>query len=439
MGCKQSIDSDTEMGIGSSHEQIQQNHHNVDNTIYVIGNNYTGALALNHRDTVKELTNWSINNPNINITNIYCGHSHIVYHGVRKKSNKKAVYWTAGSNVDGECCLGNWTGYIVKCQRIKHNIFEINKAFVSKNSLSVFWLSNSNEIYGNGFNQFYQLGIKSDKTSKNKPHKIEQLTNKNIIDIKSSYDYSVALTMNPTVVLKHWIKSIDFIIPDAVKDLIMQFCEINMLYMSINIDKGIWTTFTELENKNICAIECGEYHSLFLESNGQLWAYGSNEFGQLGVDNNNSRRDGSPVEIKWFQENKIKIKDIKCGRHHNLVIDDNDNIYSFGGNYNGQCGVGTHDNFYMPKKVESLMDFKIVAFDCGDLHSYALTDDGKHYMWGSNRFNECLVFNDKEFVLQPKCINETFLHKTNGMLIDKVYLGNQYTIIVSKTDVKKEE
>ena len=134
-------------------------------------------------------------------------------------------------------------------------------------------------------------------------------------------------------------------------------------------------------------------------------------------------------KIKFFKDNKIKIKDIECGMHHNMALDTKGNIYTWGYNTSGQCGDGTRKEITEPK----LIDFKgriVKSIKCGSNHSYAMTSDGKHWLWGSNGHNECLVFNDRKTRTKPYCINEIVKQKCQGKRIKDVFLGDNNSKLI---------
>jgi alpha-tubulin suppressor-like RCC1 family protein len=59
----------------------------------------------------------------------------------------------------------------------------------------------------------------------------------------------------------------------------------------------------------------GQVIFISLNLDTKLFAFGDNQFGQLGLGNNTSQN--SPKEVKFF--NKLKINNISCGMDHTLV------------------------------------------------------------------------------------------------------------------------
>lgn len=98
-------------------------------------------------------------------------------------------------------------------------------------------------------------------------------------------------------------------------------------------------------------IACGGSHTMAIGDNGELYTWGLNSYGQLG---NNTTID-APTPIKITLASGIKPKQIACGYNHSMVIDDEDNVYTWGRN-GGALGNSSPSNEIIPTKVE--YDFK---------------------------------------------------------------------------------
>lgn len=139
-------------------------------------------------------------------------------------------------------------------------------------------------------------------------------------------------------------------------------------------------------------------------------------------------------QIPFFVNNKIIITSLQSGGFHNLCIDTSANIYSFGGNDYGQCGVGRiAQSINEPEIIKYLSKHSIIAIKCGLKHSFAKSDDGQHFLFGHDNHNQCsLTANNAESILIPFSINTTFAEITNNkMRIKDVYLGAENTFIIA--------
>jgi hypothetical protein len=138
-----------------------------------------------------------------------------------------------------------------------------------------------------------------------------------------------------------------------------------------------------LSDLNITVIKCGAYHSLALTQSGEVYAWGSNYYGQIGCGDNFDK--SIPTKVKAL--NDIKIKMISCGFHHSMALTENGCVYSWGYNEFGQLGIGNTKNSNTPKQIE-MKDIIIDKITCGAYHSLLLTNMGVIYAFGNNFFGQ---------------------------------------------------
>ena len=95
---------------------------------------------------------------------------------------------------------------------------------------------------------------------------------------------------------------------------------------------------------NVTAIAAGGSHSLFLKSNGSLWAMGDNAYGQLGNGTyNNTNR---PVQIM-----ASNVTAIAAGYGHSLFLKSDGSLWGMGDNLHGQLGDGTYNSTNLPVQI----------------------------------------------------------------------------------------
>ncbi|XP_075662423.1 ultraviolet-B receptor UVR8 isoform X1 [Castanea sativa] len=133
-------------------------------------------------------------------------------------------------------------------------------------------------------------------------------------------------------------------------------------------------------DQSLRAISCGGAHTLFLTESGRVFATGLNDFGQLGISENKSYSLG-PVEVSGLQK---EIALISAGYYHSCAITVDGELYMWGKNSNGQLGLGKRsaEVVPLPTKVDCLDGITIKMVALGSEHSMAVTDSGEALSWG---------------------------------------------------------
>lgn len=130
-------------------------------------------------------------------------------------------------------------------------------------------------------------------------------------------------------------------------------------------------------------IEIGDNHVIMLTVEGEIFSFGDGLNGATG--NGIMTYHYKPVKVK-FQYNTISIIRISAGGRHNLAIDSNFNLYSWGSGKNGRLGHDNEKDQNYPKAIESISNSKIIFCSAGDTYSCAITQDNYLYTWGSGEF-----------------------------------------------------
>ncbi len=116
--------------------------------------------------------------------------------------------------------------------------------------------------------------------------------------------------------------------------------------------------------------------SLAIQTNGTLWSWGANQFGQLGIGSTTLQR--VPVRVgtdsNWFQ--------VEGGATHTLALKRDGSLWSWGANTAGQLGTGDSNSTTVPLRVGG--DSAWVEIRAGGFFSLARRADGTIWAWGSN-------------------------------------------------------
>lgn len=134
----------------------------------------------------------------------------------------------------------------------------------------------------------------------------------------------------------------------------------------------------------VAKIANGGYDGLALTVGGTLWAWGDDAFGQLG--------DGAfktsllPVRVKVPAGDKIVS--IGAGSEHGVALTSTGRVLTWGRGSWGQLGTGGKANRDVPVQVRVPADDKITAVSAGGGFSLALTSTGKVLAWGHNTYGQ---------------------------------------------------
>lgn len=132
---------------------------------------------------------------------------------------------------------------------------------------------------------------------------------------------------------------------------------------------------------SVATIAGGSLHSLALV-NGTVWSWGRNAFGQLGNGTNTS--SNIPVQVSF--PGGTVIRTIGGGYFCSFAIKSDGTLWAWGGNSYGQLGIGTYSDSNHPVQVSGLSNVTAVVGGTG--HSLALMNDGTVRAWGSNDWGE---------------------------------------------------
>ncbi|CAL7935973.1 unnamed protein product [Xylocopa violacea] len=148
---------------------------------------------------------------------------------------------------------------------------------------------------------------------------------------------------------------------------------------------------------------CGAFHTLVVNEWGQLFSWGSNIYGQLGLNSKNVM-ECSPHMIKTLGTSVVV--QIACGIEHALALTNNGELYSWGSNIEGQLGLGKDASYEIkPQLISALVGIPIAFIACGGYHSIAISKSGAVFGWGKNTFGQ-LGLNDTQSRRTP-CLLQT--------------------------------
>eukprot|EP00794_Sanderia_malayensis_P003524 gene3523-4025_t len=142
------------------------------------------------------------------------------------------------------------------------------------------------------------------------------------------------------------------------------------------------TLVESLSQERVIMVRCGTSHTGLVTEGGEVWMWGSNDFGQLGLGDQKQRNVPCKIPSTFWNE---LIVNISCGGRHTAVLSASGTVYSFGDGRNGQLGVRVKPDtpfLTTPSAVRIGAQMKTTQVDCGVLHTAAVSEDGDLYIWG---------------------------------------------------------
>lgn len=123
-------------------------------------------------------------------------------------------------------------------------------------------------------------------------------------------------------------------------------------------------------------LSCGGYHSCSIKTDGMLWCWGRNQYGQLGDSSVVSK--SSPVQIGGGIDWML----VSGGYNHTMAIKTDGTLWCWGENSTGAIGDNTITTKSSPVKIGTGTNWKYISGGTGI--SSAIKTDGTLWMWGYN-------------------------------------------------------
>lgn len=156
---------------------------------------------------------------------------------------------------------------------------------------------------------------------------------------------------------------------------------------------------TRLPSARILQISCGRSHSAVLMDNGTVFTFGGHYQGQCGLENLDVTFIKKLTEIPSILGN---IKQIACGFDHTLLLTSDGKVFSCGWGADGQTGLGHFKDESSFKLVEgALKDVRIKQVSTSADCCLALSVEGEVFAWGNNEYNQLAVTSDEEQLAVP--------------------------------------
>lgn len=280
---------------------------------------------------------------------------------------------------------------------------------ISSHGVFCLALNNNGEVYSFGSNMDGELGL-GDLEERYIPTVVPNL--KNIIQVSTGFSHSLVLNNKGQVY--------------SFGDNFSGKLGLTGNYDTIETEEGnilvVIPTLIKGFN-NIVKVIAGFDFSFLINDIGQVYAFGDNNYGQLGLGDKVDR------DIPTLIPNLFDIVDIATSLGGTLALDNKGNVYAFGTGSFGQLGLGHNiTNIDVPTLIPNLSN--IIAISAGFRTSLVLDDKGKAYIFGSISDNDddiyfvpYLIENlDNIIEISTNGGHQLFLNKDGEVFISGMFL-----------------
>eukprot|EP00282_Hemiselmis_andersenii_P027867 CAMPEP_0169481050 /NCGR_PEP_ID=MMETSP1042-20121227/29901_1 /TAXON_ID=464988 /ORGANISM="Hemiselmis andersenii, Strain CCMP1180" /LENGTH=1508 /DNA_ID=CAMNT_0009595757 /DNA_START=54 /DNA_END=4578 /DNA_ORIENTATION=- len=174
---------------------------------------------------------------------------------------------------------------------------------------------------------------------------------------------------------------------------------------------------------NIKDVSCSQDMSAFVTDTGRVYVCGSGELGRLGLGH--LAPAPTPMELRFFSVQQVKICSIACGIAHTLALTDDRRVYAWGDGTWGNTGISSSPEVKEPLELHSLAASETVKIEAGGFHSAAITMDGKLLTWGKNSNGQLGQGTVSVCEESPKKVESV-----GGNYVMDVSLGRNHTVIL---------
>uniref|UniRef100_A0A8C8FL72 non-specific serine/threonine protein kinase n=1 Tax=Oncorhynchus tshawytscha TaxID=74940 RepID=A0A8C8FL72_ONCTS len=141
-----------------------------------------------------------------------------------------------------------------------------------------------------------------------------------------------------------------------------------------------------LQGKAIRQVACGADFTACVTDEDQMYMFGSDYYGCIGVENEQGMEVLEPVLLDFFEERPVR--QVSCGDNHVVVLTHSGDLYSWGCGEHGRLGLDCEDDFNSPMQVEIPKGAIISSVSCGLDGTFFLTESGKVLACGNNDLNK---------------------------------------------------
>ncbi|XP_026883258.2 probable E3 ubiquitin-protein ligase HERC6 [Electrophorus electricus] len=176
------------------------------------------------------------------------------------------------------------------------------------------------------------------------------------------------------------------------------------------------------------AVACGQEHSLALCESGQVFSWGGGEEGQLGVISSVAKCT-KPELIQIPSPLPIPVVQVACGHFHSLALTKGGEVFAWGQNKYGQLGLGKAITMQAtPALVRALTGVPVTRVAAGGAHTLALALPARVFCCGANSAGQLGLKRTDEKGRFSVCA----VPALRNMAITSISCGAEHTAVLTK-------
>lgn len=349
--------------------------------IYIFGSNREGQLGISYGDdcALSPVEVGHVEGNTVSRVSLNQHQTFIV--------QDNGVILTAGANDNNELGRSGKRSLLHRVDALE--TFQVREGSIGTGFFNL--LTDDGRLVSWGVNDLGQLGNNT-RDNKDKP-RVNTTIQEPILQIASGATHSIGLTKSGRVITwggNRWGQLGD-----------------GQLTSSTKIHVPL-----QLRHRPVVSVACGENHSLVMTVGGNVYGWGENTQGQLGLSDTTNRL--RPEQIKAVRS--MGATKIAAGRNHSLVISQSGLLLAFGSNNHGQCGVDSEVKIQpQPIVVERLRELRAVDVSGGFAHTLVLCEvpgsvTSRVYVMGLNssgQVSSSILFSYTSIDLIPFYFNST--------------------------------
>ncbi|XP_075493965.1 ultraviolet-B receptor UVR8-like [Primulina tabacum] len=255
----------------------------------------------------------------LQIKQIACGDTHCL----AVTMDGEVQSW--GRNQNGQLGIGNTEDSLVP--RKIETFQGISVKMVAAGAEHTAAVTEDGGLYGWGWGRYGNLGL-GDRDDRLLPGIVSSVKGEKMVLVACGWRHTISVSSSGNLYTYGWSKYGQLGHGDFEDHLIPHKLE-------------------SLSGNCISQISGGWRHTMALATDGKLYGWGWNKFGQLGVGDNIDQC--SPVQVTFPLDQKVEK--ISCGWRHTLAVTEWQNVFSWGRGTNGQLGHGDSVDLNVPKII----------------------------------------------------------------------------------------